>query len=116
MLPLLAKIALELRLAVQITTPSARIVPSESGESLWLAQLWLIAKVVVAGFFERHLQWMILYMARSLAPAVAQIKFMKAKRVHHAPGNLHSAEHVPEASSLKFSGHRQRNGSDTRAL
>ena len=94
-----------------------------SGGSLWLAQPWLIAKVVIADFFGRHLQGVIMYTARSSTPAAAIIKFKETKRVHSTPGNLHSAEHMCLSSSFhehskigQTSDHMQRNVLGTRVL
>ena len=94
MLPLPAKTALGLRLTAQITMPSARTVPSESGGRLWLAQPWLTAKVVTVEISDGHLQWATLYTARSSAQAVARIKTKEIKRVQPAAGNPHQAEQM----------------------
>ena len=94
MLPLPAKTALGLRLTAQITMPSARTVPSESGGRLWLAQPWRTAKVETVEFSDRHLPRASLYTARPSAPAVATTKFVVTKQEHPAPGNPHPAEHM----------------------
>ena len=90
MLPLPAKTALGLRLTAQITMPLARTVPSESGGRLWLAQPWLIAKVVMIELSDIHLAS--LYSARS--SATAYINYTETKRVYPTPGNPHPAKHM----------------------